>query len=79
MADTNRLVGRLVVSLAFVGLTLFVWWHMRQNRVCPVHPCDCHVEYSHCVRECPNDGATKQYSSCCRLHCLATLQQELAP
>ncbi len=30
------------------------------------------------VRECATEGADKKYATCCRLHCVAALQQEAA-
>ncbi len=72
-------LARLIfLSLVLMGFTVsLLWQHLHRREACPVHPCDCHVEYSHCVKECPSDGASKKYSACCRLHCLATLEREV--
>ncbi len=75
----NRLIVLVCLFFVLTGFTGgFLWQHIRRSEACPVHPCNCHVEYSHCVKECPSEGATKKYAACCRLHCLATLQQEIA-
>jgi hypothetical protein len=73
----NRIARWILSTLAFAGVMVgLLWLHMRRSQACPVHPCDCHVEYSHCVKECPSEGKTRIYSTCCRLHCLAALEQE---
>ncbi len=66
----------MMLSLTFMALIVVGLLWRQMHRACPVHPCDCHVEYSHCVKECHSVGASKKYSACCRLHCLATLEQE---
>ncbi len=72
-----RLARWILLSAVFAGMMVsLLWLHMRRTQACPVHPCDCHVQYSLCVKECPSEGATRVYSSCCRLHCVAALEQK---
>ncbi len=75
----KRLARLIFLPFVFTGSTVsLLWQHIHRSDACPVHPCDCHVEYTHCVRECATEGADKKYATCCRLHCVAALQQEAA-
>ncbi len=73
----SRISYLVMLALALVCITVgALWYRARLSQACPLHPCDCHVEYSHCVKDCPTEGASKKYSTCCRLHCLAKLLAE---
>jgi hypothetical protein len=67
----------LSTAAALVLLTV-AWSLVGAAHVCPVKPCNCHVDFSRCISECKKLGVLQHEADthCCKWSCARRLVEE---